>query len=263
MSPDFESPHHISRVMWVMAGFMALAMHVGCIAWASAYIQDDDPDPELGMAAIEIGIVHLAPHLDATNLAPGPDAEESAPSPPTVEQAQLTKPTTLPRGTPTETDDPSSIVAPTETEKPKQDDVPTPVAPANPSIATVAAQATAMPTSTLVQEATRSVAPEQGNGTSLQRVRATWQKELVAHFDRHKRYPVTSSDESGEVVVKLTIDEGGHIVSSSIVRGSGYEMFDEAALSMIQRSDPVPRPPVIVAQQGLTFTLPVFFRARR
>jgi periplasmic protein TonB len=262
MSPDLESSHHISRVTWVAAAFIALAMHVGCIAWASTLLQDNDSDPELGTAAIEIGIERLAPHLVATDLAPGPNAEESAPSPAMVEQAQLTEPTTLPQGTPTETDDPSSIVAPTEADKPKQDEVPTPVAPANPSIAAIAAQATAVPTSELIKEATRSVAPEQGTGTTAQRIRATWQKELVAHFDRHKRYPVTSSDESGEVVVKLTIDDGGHIVSSSIVRGSGYEMFDEAALSMIQRSDPVPRPPTVVAQQGLTFTLPVFFRAR-
>jgi periplasmic protein TonB len=85
----------------------------------------------------------------------------------------------------------------------------------------------------------------------------------VAHLDRHKRYPATASVDGAEVLVKLTIDESGHIVSSSIVRGSGYEMFDDAALSMIQRSDPVPRPPAIVAQQGLTFTLPVIYRVKR
>ena len=259
---DSESLHN-SRITWVVAGLVALGLHVGCLAWASTYLQDDDTDPELGTTAIEIGIEPLAPHLNPTNLAPGPDAEESAPSPPMVEQAQLTEPTIQPQGTPTETDDPSSIVAPTEADKPKQDDIPTPIAPVNPSIATVAAQATAVPTSQLIKEATRSVAPEQGTGTTAQRIRASWQKELVAHFDRHKRYPVTSSDESGEVVVKLTIDENGHIVSSNIVHGSGYGMFDEAALSMIQRSDPVPRPPAIVAQHGLTFTLPVFFRTKR
>jgi periplasmic protein TonB len=260
---DFESSHHISSTAWVVAGFIALAVHVGCITWASAYLQADDSDPELGTAAIEIGIEHLAPRVDSTDLPPGPDAEESAPSPPLVEQAQLTEATTLPRETPTETDDPNSIVAPTETNTPRQYDLQTPVAPVNPSVATVAAQATAVPTSELTKDATRSVTPEQGTGTTAQRIRASWQRELVAHFDRHKRYPTTASDESAEVVVKLTIDESGHIISSSIVRGSGYGMFDGAALSMLQRSDPVPRPPMIVAQQGLTFTLPVFFRAKR
>jgi periplasmic protein TonB len=47
------------------------------------------------------------------------------------------------------------------------------------------------------------------------------------------------------------------------VKGSGDISFDEAALAMIRRSDPVPRPPSLVAQAGLSFTLPVIFRAKR
>jgi TonB family protein len=47
-----------------------------------------------------------------------------------------------------------------------------------------------------------------------------------------------------------------------VVKGSGDPAFDAAALSMLKRSDPVPQPPPLVADEGLTFTLPVIFRVK-
>jgi protein TonB len=46
------------------------------------------------------------------------------------------------------------------------------------------------------------------------------------------------------------------------VKGSGDPAFDEAALAMVHRSDPVPSPPPLVADEGLSFTLPVVFRVK-
>ena len=54
----------------------------------------------------------------------------------------------------------------------------------------------------------------------------------------------------------------GHVLSTSIVKGSGDVAFDEAALAMVRRSDPVPQPPPLVADEGLNFTLPVIFRVK-
>jgi TonB family protein len=103
----------------------------------------------------------------------------------------------------------------------------------------------------------------QGTGSSKQRIKTTWQKELVAHLDHHKRYPADRSDVSVKILVSFEIDRTGHIISSTIVQGSGYPEFDQAALAMLKRSDPVPAPPPLVADEGLTFTLPVVFRAHK
>ena len=46
------------------------------------------------------------------------------------------------------------------------------------------------------------------------------------------------------------------------MRGSGDAAFDQAALDMLKRSDPVPAPPPLVADEGLSFTLPVIFRVK-
>ncbi|WP_245313116.1 energy transducer TonB family protein, partial [Bradyrhizobium macuxiense] len=54
----------------------------------------------------------------------------------------------------------------------------------------------------------------------------------------------------------------GHVLDMAIEKGSGDAAFDQAALAMIKRSDPVPKPPPLVADEGLKFTLPVVFRVK-
>jgi TonB family protein len=63
--------------------------------------------------------------------------------------------------------------------------------------------------------------------------------------------------------VNFVIDESSHGVSSRIVRGAGEAEFDQAALAMLGRSDPAPKPPALAVQQGLSFTLPVIFQIKR
>jgi periplasmic protein TonB len=258
----FESSQKVSLPMWALAALGALVIHLGCVALAREYMRDDDPEAELGAPAIEIGVELLAPRLEATDLPPGPDVEESVASPAVVEQVKIVEPTVLPREVPTETEDPELVVTPVETRKPKEEEPITLALPADPSVARIAANATALPSTEIIKESTRSTTPEQGTGESAQRVRATWQKELIAHLDRHKRYPASASLQSAEILLNFGIDESGRVLSTRIVRGSGDVLFDEAALAMILRSDPVPKPPAIVVQQGLSFTLPVIFRIK-
>ena len=65
-----------------------------------------------------------------------------------------------------------------------------------------------------------------------------------------------------EAVVSFALDRIGHMLSANIVKGSGDRSFDEAALAMLHRADPVPPPPPLVADEGLTFSLPVVFQVK-
>ena len=256
---QFESTLRISLPTWALAVLGAAAIHVVCIALANEYPRDDELEAELGAPAIEIGIELLAVRREPIDLPPGPDVEESVASPPALEQV-APEPATLPREVPIETDRPELAVALVETKKPKEDEsVP---APASPAAAAITARATARPSSEIIKESSGSVTPAPGTGESSHRVRAIWQKELIAHFDQHKRYPGRHSLGSANVLVNFVIDETGRVLSSAVLRGSGDASFDEAALAMIQRADPVPKPPLLVAQKGLSFTLPVIFRVK-
>jgi protein TonB len=126
----------------------------------------------------------------------------------------------------------------------------------------VAAEATATPSSDAIPEGPRSVAPAIGTGETARRVRATWQKALMAHLDKHKRYPSGRARKAAEIYVRFTIDRLGHVLATSIERSSGDTVFDQAAMAMVRRSDPVPAPPPMIADEGLSFTLPVIFRVK-
>jgi periplasmic protein TonB len=248
--------------IWVLAAVGAVALHTGAAALALATMQPDDPPAELGTIAFEVDYERAAPKVEPVDLPPGPNSDASAASPAVEKQQEIVKDPDLPQAKPTETEDPDRVVTPDQKKKPVVDETETPKAPTLASAAAVASEATAMPSSPTATVAPRSTAPELGNGDSARRVRAAWQKELSAHLTRFKRYPSDRSNRNADIVVSFVLDRTGHVISASVVQGSGDKSFDEAAVAMIRRADPVPAPPALVADEGLTFTVPVNFRVK-
>jgi protein TonB len=247
--------------LWIFASVSALALHLGGAALAIAYLGSDDLDDALGAPAIEIGLELTSPKLDPTDLPPGPDTDASVASPALAEQKVEVKQTDLPKDTPTETENPDRVVTPNDVKKPIEEDAKIAAVQTQASQESVAAEATATPS---VGDAPvgRSQAPEQGTGKALQRQKASWFAQLSAHFDKHKRNPPLQKFREAKVVIGVTFDRMGHVVSSSITESSGDAAYDQAALGMLRRSDPVPQPPPLVADEGLNFTLPVIFKVK-
>ena len=260
-APDL-APRPSLRI-WLAAVAGAAALHAGGIALALASLSPDAAPDDLGAPAIEIGVELMAPRAEPAELPIGPQTDASAASPPVVEQKAELKPTDLPTEVPTESEDPDRLVTTQESQKPKaeeQEVTPTQTAP---SAESAAAIAMAPPSSETLREAPASVAPTQGAGESERRARLTWQRELAAHLDKSKRYPADRTHRDAQIVITFVLDRTGHVLSASIARSSGDASFDAAALAMMRRADPVPPPPALVADEGLSFTLPVNFRAQR
>jgi periplasmic protein TonB len=251
-----------SRRLWISAAVIALALHVGGAALAIVHLQTEEADDALGASAIEVGLELASVRREVTDLPPGPDTDASAASPQLSEQKAEVKETELPQDRPTETEEADRVVTENESKKPKEDDPKIAAVQTSASTESVAAEATATPSSEAIPEGPRSVAPVIGTGESARRARVTWQKELVAHLDKHKRYPKERQQKSAEIQIRFTLDRLGHVLSTDIEKGSGDAAFDEAALAMVRRSDPVPMPPPVIADEGLTFTLPVIFRVK-
>ena len=260
---DLETEPGPSRRLWLLAAAGALALHLGGGALAIAHLNEAEPEVSLGANAIEIGIELASPHREVTDLPPGPDSDASVASPALNEQKAELKETELPKDIPTESDDADRVVTPNELNKPKEEEEPK-VAAVQTAASTesVAAEATATPSSEAIPEGPRSVAPAVGSGETARRERATWTAELSAHLDKHKRNPKLRKFRNAKVVVNVTFDRLGHVVATSIAESSGDAAYDEAALAMLKRSDPVPPPPPLVADEGLSFTLPVIFRVK-
>jgi TonB family protein len=248
--------------IWIFAAIGAVAIHTGAVALALATLQPEDDPDELGANAIEVGYERLAPRAEPVDLPAGPDADASAAAPTVAEQKAIVKDADLPKAVPTETEDPDRIVS-LEDKKPVENEREVATAPTQASAGAIAVEAAAVPSSEDANPSAKSVAPELGIADSARRVRTTWQKELVAHLNKQKRYPSDRSNQGAEIVVGFALDRTGHVLSASVVKSSGDASFDAAALAMVRRADPLPPPPPLVADEGLAFTVPVNFRRQQ
>jgi len=61
------------------------------------------------------------------------------------------------------------------------------------------------------------------------------------------------------VKVAIVLNRRGNILSANVVQSSGDPAFDDAAISMIHRSDPVPLPPAALTDDQFSFSLDVNF----
>jgi protein TonB len=246
------------RKIWFLGALGALVIHASAAAVVVHYTLADNSD-DLGAPGVEVSLDLAAPHVEPSDLPLGPNTDATAASPLMVEQKAVVTETDLPKATPDDNPDPDRIVSPVDAKKPVKDKEKTPTAQAQASEQSVATEATAMTSVEGAIEAPKTTAPSLGTGTSTVRQRVTWEKELAAHFDKFKRYPAERAEKAAQVVVSFVLDRMGHIVSSRIEKGSGDPAFDDAALKMLQKADPVPEPPPLVVDHGLSFSLPVIF----
>lgn len=248
-----------SRRLWISAAVIALALHVGGAALAIAHLQTEESDDAVGASAIEIGFELASARHEPTDLPPGPETDAAAPSPPLPEQKAELKESELPQDRPTEPEEADRIVTPNESKKPKEEDPKIAAVQTEASPEQEAQVATAMPTlDGRLNE--KTTAPKLGIGKSAELAKVAWEKKLIAHLKKHITFPEGAKIQGTTVLLSLEFDRLGHVIAVSIAEGSGLKAYDEAALKMVRRSDPVPVPPPLVADQGLKRTLPVTFR---
>ena len=259
--PDFEMEQRPSRRLWILAAAGALALHLGGAALAIARISADDSGNSLGANAIEIGIDLASPPADVIDLPPGPDVEEATASGAVAEQKAEIKPTDLPKDTPHETDDPDRVVTQNDTKKPIEHDPKVETVQAAAAKYTPAQDATAQQTLEAARESETATAPILGIGKDLQIGKAKWESKLSGYIESHTRYPKVQKGKTAIVVVSLVLNRQGHVLSVGISESSGDPLFDEAAISAIHRSEPLPPPPPGLTDEQFSYSLPMKFRA--
>jgi protein TonB len=259
-----DSEQRPSRKLWIFAGLGALVLHIGGAALAVAHLRANDFDDSLGAQAIEIGLEMMSPHLEPTDLPPGPDTDASVASPAIAEQAAELKETELPKDIPSETNDPDRVVTPNDSSKPKEEDTKIAAVQASASLESEAAEATAKQTlDDLAPKADVAKAPNLGLGKDNQRLKAKWESKLSGYIKLHMRYPKVQKDKTAIVTVSLVLNRLGHVLSVGIFQSSGDPSFDEAAISTVRRSDPLPRPPSELRDEQFSYVLPMSFTDRK
>src|SRR5215470_3947542 len=115
---DPETERRSPRWPWILAGSLALALHLGGAALALAHLKIDDGDDGLGANGAEYAVELASPKLPDDDLPPGPDTEAAQASQQQVEQKAELKETELPQDKPTEAEDPDRVVSPNPVKKP-------------------------------------------------------------------------------------------------------------------------------------------------
>jgi protein TonB len=247
--------------LWIIGAVAAVALHAGGAALAFAHLRSDDDFDSLGANVSAIDVELTAPNAEQTDLPPGPEADASVASPALAEQKAEVKPTELPKDIPQETDEADRTVTQNDTKKPTEDDPKIETVQTAASQESVAQEASApVPIQGAKQAAIAAAPSDSGLANEKGILTANWMKQISAIFERHKRYPKVSKIKEAKVKVSLVLNRLGHVVELGILESSGDPRFDEEALSMIRRSDPVPRPPAKLTDDTFSYSLDVNFK---
>jgi TonB family protein len=256
---DLDIEQGPSRRLWILAALAALALHLGGAALAIAHLRTDGYDG-LGASGAEFAVEIASPKVPDDDLPPGPDTDRQQASQDIPQQQTELKETDLPKERPAEAEDPDRIVTTNDSVKPKEDDPKVAAVQAEASEYSPAQEATSRKMlDEKAPEAEQARAPNLGIGKDKQNLTADWGRKISAWFELHKRYPDKKS-KAATVKVSLVFNRRGNVVSVDVVESSGDAAFDEATLSMIRRSDPVPQPPAGLTDDQFRFSLDVNFK---
>lgn len=87
----------------------------------------------------------------------------------------------------------------------------------------------------------------------------SWQKEIVQLVAKKQVYPraALSREIEGRAKVKVTVDRSGAISSHEILEATGHDVLDNEIGSLVERLNPLPTPPSDIADENLSFVLPL------
>lgn len=218
--------------LWGVSLIIVLALHLGLFLWA-LYWRPAAIPLELPPAAM---LIELEPLAAAPKPAPPPppqvQPQEPEPQPKLVEAPKpklaIAPPKPKPKPRPPQPVEPEPQVKPAE--NPPQDTPPAPVAAAD----------------------AKPAAPQQAAVSAPSKAEISWQRKLLSHLSRYKRYPDDARRRGFEGVNRLrfVVDGQGKVLSYALAGRSGSASLDRATLEMIRRAQPLPPPPPEMLQNG-------------
>ncbi len=254
---------------WLGGFAAAVALHGGLAALLLAYADDAGPPPSPAIM-LDLALLPTAPAPEPVETPPGPQEEvestlpEEPPEPPPEElPAEIELPEQpvnaaeflLPLQQPQPPEPPPEPPPPpVERRKPE----PRPVREKPP------APETRAPQSAPVAPAPVAAAPPVAAPARTVTATPSWQSLVLAHLERHKRYPAMAQArrQQGTAHLRFTVARNGQVRAAAIVRGSGHAALDQAVMEMIERANPLPAFAADMEGDSIELIVPVRFMVR-
>ncbi|WP_244183362.1 TonB family protein [Xenorhabdus kozodoii] len=109
---------------------------------------------------------------------------------------------------------------------------------------------------------TRTAASYESNSEAIADAKAVWQAEVTGHLNRYKKYPEDAQRRrrTGRPMVKFMVNQSGIVINSELTRRSGTNSLDREAKRVLERAQPLPKPPLDILTHGsITVELPIDF----
>ena len=239
---------------WLLAAAAVLTAYAGGVAWwLHTPSVSRAPTPLAAAMVIELAPAPVSPVSEA-DLPPSQEpTPEVAPKPQPEPELETPPPPVI---------EPDVALPEPEPTPPQEEEVePQPEETSDQPPSTASA-----PASAPIQDE-RAAAPNQGVSASLvQANRAPrWRDQLLMALNNAKRYPFRARRlrQEGISYLRFVMDREGNILESSVARSSGYELLDQETLELVQRAQPLPKPPEQVEGATLEFVVPVEFFLNR
>ncbi len=89
-----------------------------------------------------------------------------------------------------------------------------------------------------------------------------YSNQLGRAIAKHKSYPKIAQRRGwqGTVLLDITVDGNGHVLSAVVNKSSGHESLDKQALKMVKKASPFPTPPSVLQGGNFTLSVPVAFK---
>lgn len=254
------------------AALVVIGLHVGGVALALVHAARPESSMEdVGAPmVVEFDALPVAPETEQAEATPAEEMEAAAAAPEVTEKLSAPKETDLPSAEAAPVEAPPDLqLSPQQTQKRQEeaeDGQPTEAmdareqeaAPSQAAAASVAAAPMALATDE------RAAAPAEGSVSEAQSLPPGWQKAVMAHLGRHKRYPIEARQKrlEGEVLLRFVMDRTGKIRSASLTKPSGTAILDAEALAMLVRAQPLPPLPTQVRGEQVELVVPINYRLK-
>jgi protein TonB len=255
---------------WLLAAMLMVSAHAAAGALALVnWPEDDASEEEAGVFLVELAPAPVAPPTEPVNLAIGQRAEEAAAAVAPTEEVKEKSEIETPKvdeaplaPNPEVVVEKQKPIEEVDDEEAKED--PRPEQNAIPQ-ASAAASETAAPPPIEAPPAEKPAAPKQGVSTKPSAATMSWQKSLIFHLNKHKKYPhvARKNGEEGVANVSFTLDRSGKVINARLDKTSGSTLLDEEAIEVLNRASPFPSPPTDVPDLTIHLSLPIQFRIKR